>query len=180
MTCEMKIISATPQSANITLTNEYLVVNGPHYSIFNGYISSTKETKAIKVKDVLNIEYVTLRSKRLLMAFVILMSIVIFGSTGIKLVSSVVTNVTQETQFTEDEDDYGQNSIREKNAKRRAVRIIIYGILMVSSACCIVSYFLKPFQLLYISSSGNMIAVKRRYYDKRQLDNLIGLWRYEL
>ncbi len=74
----------TEESANLTMTKEYLVVKGKHYQIKNGYLYGSSQAQAVRVKDILSMEYLTMRSKRLFILFMILMTCVVFGGMGVR------------------------------------------------------------------------------------------------
>jgi len=56
------------------------------------------QLQAISVKDILSMEYLTLRSKRLLVLFMILMTFVVFGGVGIRKTLSVARQIDKEVK----------------------------------------------------------------------------------
>lgn len=160
-------------SAELIMTDEYLIVKGTHYNVYNGYMSHSNKTRSIKIGDIMNIEYITMRSKKLLMMFIVFMFIFLFGGTAIKLVSSVTTHVVNEVQSVEDDEE---QSVNELLKQKRKNKVMIYTLLIIASASCVGVYFLKPSYLFLISSGDNMIAVKRLHYHKEDLDDMIRFW----
>ena len=71
---------------------------GGHFLVKNGYLKRSNQTQAISVKDILSMEYLTLRSKRLLILFMILMTFVVFGGVGIRKTLSVARQIDKEVQ----------------------------------------------------------------------------------
>jgi len=65
MTEEVCAKAKNADSADLTMTKEYLVIKGKHFEIKNHYLYSSKQTRAVAVKDVLSMEYLTIRSKRM-------------------------------------------------------------------------------------------------------------------
>lgn len=161
-------------SAKLVITDEYLIVKGMHYNVYNGYLSRSNKTRSIKVRDIMNMEYITMRSKKLLMMFIVFMFIFLFGGVLIKIVSSVTTNVANIVQSVNDEEE---QSIDERIVQKTKSKIIIYLFLLIASASCLGVYFLKPNYLFLISSADNMIAVKRIYYHKDELDDMVKFWK---
>ena len=76
---EISVKAMTSNSANLTMTKEYLVVKGKHFQVRNGYLNRSYKTQTISVKDILSMDYLTMRSKRLFILFMILMTFVVFG-----------------------------------------------------------------------------------------------------
>lgn len=172
------------------MTNEYLVIKGKHLEIKNSYLYSSKQTQAIAVKDILTMEYLTIRSKRLFVLFMILMTIVVFGGVGIRKMLSVTKQIDQEVQKVENAYNYVADEDININVTGIVTNILseigivgivaIYIVLIIGSVVCFLGYVLRPFRVLYISTIGNIIAVERRFYEKSQLDILIATWKKQL
>ena len=62
----------TANSAKITMTDGYTVINGSHYKIVNGYVHKRTEPASIPTKDILNVGRQTLRRKKALVFGLIL------------------------------------------------------------------------------------------------------------
>lgn len=171
MAQEMKAVAKDARSANITMTDEYLVVSGPHYDLRNGYINRTEQTKAISIKDVLNIEFVTMRSKRLFMVFVTLMSLV-------TVILPTIWKVVNDKQARKAVNEI-YDRIQTDDTALVILKIIvaIHVILIVASVFVLILYFIDCYRFLRISSVGAMIAVERKYYSKTDLDNLYEMWK---
>lgn len=173
--------------ADLTMTTEYLVIKGKHLEIKNSYLYLSKQTRAVAVKDILTMEYLTIRSKRLFILFMILMTIVVFGGVGIRKMLSVSRQIDKEVQKLENtynyvaDDDIDINItgiISNLMSKLGVIGIVvIYIVIIISSVACFLGYMLRPFHVLYISTIGNIIAVERRFYEKVQLDALITTWK---
>ena len=186
---EISAKAITGNSANLTMTKEYLVVKGNHFQVKNGYLNRSNQTQAISVKDILSMEYLTLRYKRLLILFMILMTFVVFGGVGIRKTLSVTRQIDKEVQkienvynYVTDEDiDINVTSAVGSVFSKLGIKgiIIAYVILVMGSIGCFTLYWLKPFRVLYISSLGMIIAVERRFYNKAQLDSIVKEWKMQ-
>lgn len=190
MVDEISARDKSNNSANLTMTKEYLVVKGKHYQVRNGYLYRSNQTQAISVKNILNMEYLTMRSKKLLIIFMILMTFVVFGGVGIRKLLSVTMQADKEVQKVENAYNYVADEDIDINITGSIKNIIlelgiagilvVYAVLIVGSVGCFLLYWIKPFQVLYISSLGKIIAVERRFYDKSQLDSIIKAWQMQL
>ena len=190
MVQEISAKAITSNSANLTMTKEYLVVKGKHFQVRNGYLNSSSQTQAISVKDILSMEYLTMRSKRLFILFMVLMTFVVFGGAGIRKTLSVTRQIDKEVQKIEnvynsvaDEDiDVNITGSVKGIFSELGIKgmIIVYALLIVGSVGCFVLYWLKPIRVLYISTLGMIIAVERRFYDKSQLDSIVNTWQMQL
>lgn len=187
---EVSARAITNNSADLTITKEYLVVKGKHYQVRNHYLYATEKAQAISIKDVLSMEYLTIRSKRMFIVFVILMTIVVFGGVGIRKMFSVTRQIDREVQkiektynYVTDEDidinitDTIEGALCEIGIKGI---VVIYAILIIGSVVCFLYYLLRPFRVLYVSTLGMIIAVERRFYDKTQLDSIVNTWQMQL
>lgn len=187
---ELSVKAITNDSANLTMTKEYLVVKGKHFQISNNYLHISKQTQAIPVKDILSMEYLTMRSKRLLIDFMVLMTFVVFGGVGVRKMLTVTKQIDTEVQKVEevynyiadenidiDITNFVTNILLELGLKGV---IVIFVVLVLGSVGCFLIYWLKPFRVLYISSLGKIIAVERRFYDKKQLDCIVKEWKRQL
>lgn len=187
---EINARATTGNSANLTITKEYLVVKGKHFQVRNGYLNNSNQIQAILVKDVLSMEYLTMRSKRLFILFIVLMTLVVFGGVGIRKTFSVIRQVDREVQKIEnsynsvfDEDinisitDTVKGIFSEQGIKGI---VMAYMLLIAGSVVCFALYWMKPIRVLYISTLGMIIAVERRYYDKAQLDSIVNAWQAQL
>lgn len=190
MTGEVSARAITPNSADLTMTTEYLVVKGKHYRVNNNYLYRSKQTLAIKAKDLLNMEYLTLRSKRLLIAFIILMTLVVFGASGMRKLISVTRQIDREVQKVENVYNYVAEEDIEINLTGSVKNIFsslgitgiiaIYISLIFGSVGCLSVYLFKPYRVLYISSLGSIVAVEKKYYNKSQLDDILNTWETQL
>lgn len=171
MAQEVKVVAKDAGSANLTMTDEYLIVKGPHYNLSNGYINRTEQTKAISVKDILNVEYVTMRSKRLFMIFITLMSLV-------TLILPTMRKVINDRQARRTVKEI-YNHIQSYDTAFIILKLVIaiHVILIVASVLLLILYFIKCYRFLRISSVGAMIAVERKYYSKAELNNLYEMWK---
>lgn len=154
---EIKAISVNQKSANLSMTEEYLVVKGQHYHVFNGYISPSDKNQAIRVKDILSMEFVTMRSKRFFMVFITLMSLLTLSFPAIRYLLSHFDTKTVIT-----------------------IVVIVYIMMLATCVYIFWMYFFKPFQLLRISTVGIMLAVERKYYDETELNALMKAWKKHL
>lgn len=173
-------------SADLTITKEYLVVKGKHYQMRNGYLYRTEQTQAVPVQDILSMEYLTVRSKRLLIVFMILMTLVVFGGTGVRKLLSTTRKIDNEVKkiesvynYVSDEDvDISVTDSVLNLFSNMGIKVIIalYAVLLMGSVACFLLYWLKPFRVLYISSLGRIIAVERRFYNKAELNSIVNAW----
>lgn len=171
---EIKAISVDPNSANLSMTEEYLVVKGRHYNIFNGYISPADKSQAIPIKDILSMEFVTMRSKRLFMVFITLMSLVTLFFPAIRKLINIINENRRIARKAYD-------LISHSDTKTIIVIVvIIYIMMLVACICIFLMYFFKPFKFLRISTVGIMLAVERKYYNETELNALIKMWKKHL
>lgn len=91
----------TSGSADLTMTREWLAIKGKHYQVRNNYLHATEGAQAFSVKDVLSMDYLTIRSKRAFILFLILMTIVLFGGVGVRKMLSATRQIDKEVQKVE-------------------------------------------------------------------------------
>lgn len=190
MADEISVRAIAPNSADLTMTKEYLVVKGKHYQVRNHYLYATEKAQAISVKDILSMKYLTIRSKRLFIAFIILMTLVVFGGVGVRKMLSITRQIDREVQKVENVYNYVADEDIDINITGSVTNIlselglkgilVVYVVLIMGSVGCFLLYWLKPFRVLYISSLGKIIAVERRFYDKAQLDCIVKVWKMQL
>lgn len=70
-------VKSTDTFGDLTLTNDYFVIKGKHYSIRDWYIGKSQDNIAIPTKDILNIDFITMKSKRLFVCYIVLMTVLI-------------------------------------------------------------------------------------------------------
>lgn len=171
---EIKAMSVSPKSANLSMTEEYFVMKGQHYNVFNGYVSPADKSQAILVKDILNMEFVTMRSKRFFMAFIALMSFVTLFFPAIRYLLKIINENRRIA-------GKAYELISHSDIKNIIVIVvIIYVMMLVACIYFFGMYFLKPLKLLRISTVGIMLAVERKYYDEAELNALIKEWKKHL
>lgn len=190
MVDEISASDRSNNSANLTITKEYLVIKGKHFQVRNGYLYRSKEAQAISLKDILSMEYLTMRSKRLFILFMVLMTLVVFGGVGIRKLLSVTGQIDKEVQKVENvynyiaEEDININitSAVENVLSQVGIKgiITIYIVLIIGSVGCLLFYLLRPFRMLYISAIGKIVAVERKFYDKKQLECVVKEWQKQL
>lgn len=137
-----------------------------------------------------SMEYLTMRSKRLLIIFIILMTFVVFGGVDIRKLLSVTMQIDKEVQKVENAYNYVAEEDIDINITgfiknillELGIRgvIVVYMVLIMGSAVCFLLYWIKPFRVLYISTLGKIIVVERRFYEKAQLDSLVRTWQMQL
>jgi len=188
---ELRAKALTQDSADLIMTKEYLLIKGKHCQICNGYVNQMNQPQAISMKNILSMEYLTIRSKRVLILFMVLMTIVVFGGVGMRKLLSVTAQLDRKIQKAEkvynsiaDEDidvDITGSIIKTVFSSAGIKCIIaIYVVLILVSMGCLGVYLFRPFRVLYISSVGSIIAVEKKYYDKAQLNALIQSWKRQL
>lgn len=180
----------TSDSADLTMTREWLVIKGKHYQVQNNYFHAAEGAQAFSVKDVLSMDYLTIRSKRAFILFLILMTIVLFGGVGVRKMLSATRQIDKEAQKIENVYNLvaGENvdinitgTIKGFFSEIGAIGIILlYVVLIIGSAGCLLYYFFRPFRVLYVSTLGMIISVERRFYDKTQLDSIVNMWKMQL
>lgn len=95
--CQLRGAEDAP---TLTLTEDYLIINGPHRQIVNGYTYNKKSSVSIKTKDVLSIERKYTRSKRNLVLCIcffclipFLIYLISFASQAGKTVSRAINTI---------------------------------------------------------------------------------------
>lgn len=187
---EVRAKAKTSDSADLTMTKEYLVIKGKHFEIRNSYLYSLKQTRVVTVKDILSMEYLTVRSKRMFQVFMILMTMVVFGGAGIHKVLSAASKIDREVQQIENVYNYVMDESVDINISgtiKGALSeigltgiVMLYGVLIIGSVISILYYLLRPYKVLYISTLGMIIAVERKFYNKTQLDCIVNTWKMQL
>ncbi len=172
MSEEYRVRSLNGESADLTLTEEYLVLKGKHYDVINGYLRASEQPKAIRTKDILHMEYVNLRSKRVFMAFIIMMAL------GALLFTRVLPMVTQRGRMRMAMRMYNRyNSLLETNiGSIMAAGGMLYILYLAVCVFLLAWYLLAPYRILRISTVGGVIAVKRKHYSSAELECLINDW----
>ena len=186
----IRAVAHDERSANITMTNEYLVVKGQHYQLRDWYIRRTSENVAVSVKDILSMEYITMRSKRMLLAFMLFSCLLAFGGNLLYKAVSVTQSIDSEINKAETiynavtSDDVDISLTDRLLDGIFNLKFSILGVLcLVLTAGSVVSmfwYFLRPYHFLRISAVGQMVAVERKYYNKAELDKLLFSWKSQL
>ncbi len=70
-------VKSTDTFGDLTLTNDYFVIKGKHYSIRDWYIGKSQDNIAIPTKDILNIDFITMKSKRLFVCYIVIMTVLV-------------------------------------------------------------------------------------------------------
>lgn len=78
------------ESATITLTSDYVVFKGKHYRLMNWYIKKSTDGIAVSTKDILSIDFIKMRSKRVLILFVVFATIFLTYGKTLKVIEEGV------------------------------------------------------------------------------------------
>lgn len=160
---ELIIESKDGKSAKIIMNNDYIVIKGKHLRIRDNYIYHTDKNTVIAIKDILSIEYLKLRSKRMFVSFIIIAGI-ITAAIGKALSAISKLNVNAMNKIMNTISDFGSETL------------LVFFILAIILEICIAVYMLKPKHLLRISAIGSMSAVCVKNYKERELDMIILEW----
>lgn len=159
-----KMKSDNGKSADIILTNQYLLINGCHYRIKNGYIHKEKQPVSILVNDVLNMEMVKMRSKRLLIVFIIMTSLLLLKAGSD--VNDVHSAWKVGKQFRTELSDALTEVEKEGKVTTDSRDIIFYGALVLITGTVFFLYIGKPYHLYVVYCIGGTYGVNQQYYDK--------------
>lgn len=149
----LQAIAQDKKSANITMTETHLIIKGKHYQLHNWYIGKSNQNISIPMNDILSIEYITIRSKQMLILLIILLFI-------LESVGSSLHDIAQLTHST-------------------SLTVLFYA-LLIGSAVLLFGYILHPYRFFKICAIGQTVAVKRKYYNKFDLESLLNQWKYQL
>jgi hypothetical protein len=77
-------------SARITITDEYTMVNGKHFRIVDGYVHRQSKAVSVKTKDILSVERDTLRFKKMLVSGLVLFGLLVLVFQGVQYINGVL------------------------------------------------------------------------------------------
>lgn len=178
----VRVVANNEKSAGISMTNEYLVIKGEHYQLRDWYIRKSSDNVAISVKDILSMEYITMRSKRMLIAFLLFSCLLAFG--GRMLYEAVLFTQSIDSEIDRAEDVYNTVASDDVDVSLTetlldgvfSIRFIGLGVLcMILTAGSIISlfrYVFRPYHFFRISAIGQMVAVERKHYSEKNLEEL--------
>jgi hypothetical protein len=178
------------KSADIIMTDEYLIIKGRHYQLRDWYIRKSSENVSVPMKDILSVEYITMRSKRMLIAFLMFSCLLVFGG---KLLYKAVT-VTQSIDSEIDKAESVYNAVASDDVDISLTAAMLDGIfnfkfaafgvfcmvLIAGSVISLLGYALRPYHFFRISAVGQMVAVERKYYVESDLQGLLSRWQAQL
>lgn len=182
----VRAVACNNKSADISMTNEYIVMKGEHYRLRDWYIRKSSDNIAIPVKDVLSIEYITMRSKRMLVAFLLFSCLLLFGVQLMFRAVSVTRSIDSEIDKVEQvyntvaEDDVNislTDSLLEEVFNPRFIGLSLFCmVLMAGSIVSLLRYVFRPYRFFRISALGQMLAVERKHYREADLEQLRFQW----
>lgn len=170
------------KSANITMTKEYLVVKGNHYRLRDWYICKSSENVSVPVQDILSMEYITMRSKKMLIAFILFSCLLALDGKLLYKAVSITQSIDSEIDKAEsvynvvasdDVDIDVTDTLLDRifNLKHTVLGVVCL-VLTAGSTISLLGYFLRPYHFFRISAVGQMVAVERKYYRKEDLEKL--------
>lgn len=172
----IRISSINQNSACLILTENYIVIKGLHYNIFNWSTKKRKDAISIFKDDIQDIGYVTIRSKKIVLCFVLVASG--FLALGKKMFDfrrliSGSGRLDVNNKFI-----YRLMESSPESLKRASV-IIMVGLILWLLVCVALALacFFYSHRLLRITFVGGMVGVETKYYDKMQLNNLVTYWK---
>ena len=157
------------ESARITMTNEFTIINGSHMQISNGFLHKKENPSSVITKDILSIERQKLRKKRLLVISLTLFGFclilnTIFGQAGRILAFEDMLRVA----------DAYQDATRGANLSPFAmVRYTTVGVLLIGAILCISKYIIQQIRVLRITAMGGDYAVETKYYNDEDIDMFV-------
>ena len=77
-------------SARITISDEYTMVNGKHFRIVDGYVHRQSKAVSVKTKDILSVERDTLRFKKMLVSGLVLFGLLVLVFQGVQYINGVL------------------------------------------------------------------------------------------
>lgn len=158
-------------NAIVSLTNEYLMIQGYHYELYDGFIQTTKESRSINIKDVLQVSFVKTRSRKLLFAFLIPLIII---SIIYSIIFSYLNNLCLEEYATKFLSALIQNiDIFEYIGHYLIPSFIVLFIFLLYEIFIIYSYFVKVYHLLKIDYTGGNIAIPYKKYSEECINTFL-------
>lgn len=179
---EIIIDSNSMESAKIILTDDFLVIKGNHYIIRDWYIKKTSANCSIKTQDILSMGVIKMRSKRMLMAFIIsTMLIIIFGVSFDKI-SDSLRNMDKQIDKAENVLNFFGQGVSDINAEETFKMFLVdalpfvMGVLVIGSLITLHRYLFKGYKFFRVTAVGMSIAVETKYYQTENINYLINVW----
>ena len=147
-------------SAHITLTDEYIVINGGHQKILNGYSSAQHSAVSVARADVLGLEKQTLRDKRKLV-----IGMVLFGFAV--LLQGILDSWGTAIELGHFLGFFSKDSIF------TVFRVIMTAGCIVPAIILVGIYSVRPSYVFRISSLGGEYMVETKHYELSRIDALM-------
>ncbi len=96
---KLQITVRSEKSADIIMTETYFILKGNCYQLRDGYIKLSNQNISILIKDILSIEYVTMRSKRILILIATLLCILVSSGSLLHKVAKFTRNASPDIFF---------------------------------------------------------------------------------
>ena len=153
--------------AVISLTSEYLLIQGRYYEIVNGYVQTVKETRSLCVSEILQVYTTYIRSRRLLFAFMFPLVIVsIIYSVLLTYINSICIERYAMKLMTFIFENNGIGS----DILKGLIPILIFLLLFLLYEIVVVYlYFFRGYHVLRIDYLGGNVAVP---YDDYMTDGI--------
>lgn len=178
----VRAVANNEKSANISMTNEHLVIKGQHFQLRDWYIRKSSDNVVIPVKDILSMEHIIMRSKRMLILFLLFSCLLVFGAK--MLYQAVCYTQSMDSRIDQVEGIYNAvtsdnvdvsltENLLDKVFGIRSVGLGVFCIILTAgSIVSFLGYAFRPYHFFRISAIGQMVAVERKYYSKEDLQNL--------
>lgn len=168
-------------NVSIVLSPDYVTIKGKYYTVSNGFISKAEGLVSLNYRDLLSVEVVKRRSKKIMYGVLLLGSILIFSLSIVRgnierqiksLDFSSIKSAGNTLQTMNYTIQQGQGSELYKNAKV-AVTAIIILVAIVCVACIV--YLFSGRKFLEITSMGGTYRVRVRRGDMSMRNTILQL-----
>lgn len=144
------------ENTTLTISSDGVKVQGRYYTVSNGFTSKQDGSVSIAIKDLLSVDYVKRRSKRIMYIVLVLGSLLIFALSGVRTsiertIESLDFKSIQTTYKTvQNVNDAIQNS--NSSDFYKSLKIIVTGIIVLTSVVCI-------FCVIYLFSRRRFVEI---------------------
>mgnify|MGYP000899226806 CR=1 FL=1 len=143
------------ENTTLTLSGDSVKIQGRYYTVSNGFTSKQDGSVSIPYRDLLSVDYVKRRSKRVMYIVFVLGSLLILALSGVR--TGIVRKI-ESLDFTSVQSAYktAQNisdTIRNTGGDLyKALKAIVTGIIVLTSIVCI-------FCIIYIFSGRRFVEI---------------------
>ncbi|MFY9174156.1 MAG: hypothetical protein WAO24_02250 [Peptococcia bacterium] len=144
------------KNTTLTLSSDGVKIQGSYYTVSNGFTSKQDGSISIPYKDLLSVDYVKRRSKRIMYIVLLLGSLLILVLSGVRTnigrtIESLDFKSLQSTYITAQKiNDAVQNS--NSSDFYKTLKVIVTGIIILTAIVCV-------FCIIYLFSRRKFIEI---------------------